>query len=91
MQEAIAAVPRIRIARARDEEGRVARAILFKVDHPRAIDRYIDYFGGPRPSGASVSPLFPAAELAAGGGIPIEELRYRRRRLQDRLNIHPIT
>jgi hypothetical protein len=20
---------------------------LFKIDHPRAIDRYIDYFGGP--------------------------------------------
>ncbi len=23
------------------------RSLLFKPDHPRAIDRYIDYFGGP--------------------------------------------
>ena len=28
-------------ARARD-----ARRLLFKADHPRGIDRYIDYFGG---------------------------------------------
>lgn len=27
--------------RARD-----ARRLLFKADHPRGIDRYIDYFGG---------------------------------------------
>ena len=25
---------------------REARRLLFKVDRPRAIDRYIDYFGG---------------------------------------------
>jgi hypothetical protein len=23
-------------------------AILYKMDHPRSIDRYIDYFGEPR-------------------------------------------
>jgi hypothetical protein len=25
---------------------RDARRLFFKADHPRAIDRYIDYFGG---------------------------------------------
>jgi hypothetical protein len=25
---------------------RESRRLLFKTDHPRAIDRYIDYFGG---------------------------------------------
>ena len=46
MQNAVAAVPSVPVARAHDRRG-AARAILFKVDHPRAIDRYIDYFGSP--------------------------------------------
>src|SRR5262245_28796730 len=29
------------------DEHRVARAIFFKADHPRFIDRFIDYFGSP--------------------------------------------
>ena len=28
-------------------EIRIASRGLFKPDHPRSIDRYIDYFGGP--------------------------------------------
>jgi len=28
-------------------EGREARDLLFKPDHPRAIDEHIDFFGGP--------------------------------------------
>ena len=27
-------------------EGRERRDLLFKADHPRAIDEYIDFFGG---------------------------------------------
>ena len=27
-------------------EGREARDLLFKADHPRAIDEFIDFFGG---------------------------------------------
>ena len=29
------------------------RPTLFKADHPRAIDRYIDYFGGAGDTGAT--------------------------------------
>ena len=33
------------------------RELFFKTDHPRAIDRYIDYFGGlPRSQGADGDP-----------------------------------
>jgi hypothetical protein len=46
MPNAIAAVPSMRVSRARDRRG-VARTILFKVDHARPIDQYIDYFGLP--------------------------------------------
>jgi hypothetical protein len=49
MQNAIAAVPSVRVARARDRRG-AAGTILFKVDHARAIDRYIDYFGSSSPA-----------------------------------------
>ena len=38
--------PRVRVSRARDARGAI-RVTLFKVDHPRAIDRHIDYFGAP--------------------------------------------
>ena len=31
----------------------VSREVLFKRDRPRAIDRYIDYFGDPDPSAAA--------------------------------------
>jgi hypothetical protein len=30
-----------------------SREVLFKRDRPRAIDRYIDYFGDPDPSAAA--------------------------------------
>jgi hypothetical protein len=33
-------------SRALDSATTPARPSLFKADHPRAIDRYIDYFGG---------------------------------------------
>jgi hypothetical protein len=36
--------PTVSVSRARDARG-VARVSLFKVDHPRAIDEYIDFFG----------------------------------------------
>ncbi len=36
--------PTVRVSRARDARG-VARVSLFKVDHPRAIDEHIDFFG----------------------------------------------
>ena len=34
----------------------VAARWLFKRDHPRAIDRYIDYFGGAIAEGRTVDP-----------------------------------
>jgi len=35
----------------------MARSLFFKADHPRSIDRYIDYFGvGPRTAGAAMDP-----------------------------------
>jgi hypothetical protein len=44
------------------------RRKLFKADHPRAIDRYIDYFGGPSsdPCGEALLDCFddPAKECA---------------------------
>jgi hypothetical protein len=33
---------------------RGARRLFFKADHPRSIDRYIDYFGGAGSVSASV-------------------------------------
>ena len=40
---------------------------LFKADHPRAIDRYIDYFGG------AADPL-PASDDGACGDTLLERL-----------------
>lgn len=39
-------------ARARD-----ARRLLFKADHPRGIDRYIDFFGGAGGTAATADEL----------------------------------
>ena len=36
--------PTVRVSRARDARG-ATRLVLFKVDHPRAIDQHIDFFG----------------------------------------------
>ena len=38
--------PTVRVSRARDTRG-ATRVMLFKVDHPRAIDQHIDFFGEP--------------------------------------------
>ncbi|HEV8471422.1 MAG TPA: hypothetical protein VGR82_01490 [Methylomirabilota bacterium] len=43
------------------------RIRLFKADHPRAIDRYIDYFGG------AADPL-PASDDGACGDALLERL-----------------
>jgi hypothetical protein len=40
----VSSSPTVRVSRARDAHG-VTRVPLFKVDHPRAIDRHIDFFG----------------------------------------------
>jgi len=42
----VTTIPTVRVSRARDARG-VTRVTLFKVDHPRAIDRHIDFFGTP--------------------------------------------
>ena len=34
---------------------REAHRLFFKADHPRAIDRYIDYFGGAGSAGAAAA------------------------------------
>jgi hypothetical protein len=51
----VISIPTVHVSRARDAHG-VTRVTLFKVDHPRAIDRQIDFFGTPtvaRPAVAS--------------------------------------
>lgn len=35
-----------RITHSAQKPAREARRLFFKPDHPRAIDQYIDYFGG---------------------------------------------
>jgi hypothetical protein len=54
MPNAIAGVPSVRRSRTRDRHG-VRRTTLFKVDHARVIDRYIDYFGSPHAERTRVS------------------------------------
>jgi hypothetical protein len=44
-----------------------ARELLFKPDHPRAIDRHIDYFGTYEPPGAEEPVLALGAARSAGG------------------------
>ena len=46
--------PTVRLSRARDARG-ATRLMLFKVDHPRAIDQHIDFFGE-RPASRAVRP-----------------------------------
>ena len=65
MPNAIAALSTIRKVHAPDER-RIAGAIFFKVDHPRAIDRYIDYFGAPLTT--SVLRLYGQTPVVAIGG-----------------------
>jgi len=48
----VTSIPTVRVSRARDAHG-VTRVTLFKVDHPRAIDRHIDFFGSPMIARAS--------------------------------------
>jgi hypothetical protein len=53
MGNALARVSRISVSPRRGTSG--ARAILFKADRPRAVDRYIDYFGSSRAERAPTS------------------------------------
>jgi hypothetical protein len=46
---------------------RAACRRLFKSDHPRAIDRHIDYFGAHEPPGAEEPALALGAARSAGG------------------------
>jgi hypothetical protein len=45
---------------------------MFKTDHPRPVDRYIDYFGGSEPCCRVGERLTPAGEAppALAGGEP---------------------
>jgi hypothetical protein len=46
---------------------RAACRDLFKTDHPRAIDRHIDYFGTYEPPGAAEPALAVGAARSGGG------------------------
>ena len=45
------------------DSGPELRDLLFKADHPRAIDRYIDYFGGTDESAETDEEMDSAAVL----------------------------
>ena len=63
----VSSSPTVRVSRARDAHG-VARVPLFKVDHPRPIDRHIDFFGAPT--------RVPSSDVSCGESL-IESLLER--------------
>lgn len=74
------------------DEHRVARAIFFKADRPRSIDRFIDYFGTPlTTSGLNLRGQTPVVAIGSPRRVSASRPRGGGLRRQPRFSSRPIT